>query len=160
MNATTDEVDVPLRLPRVLVPVCGLAIAVSGAIALWPLPPPRSLLAPTQSADEEVVPFRLASLDLDAFRVPIWVAPPPPPAPPTPEPPPPPLRLTLLAIVREGNNYKAALYDPDTDRLLVVASGESVSGRTVESVQSDRVSLRDSKGTRTLVLQQGKDKEP
>lgn len=97
---------------------------------------------------------RLAALDLDPFRAPIWVAPPGPAAEaePAKQAPPPPLKLQLLAITREGESYLAVLYDPETDRLHVVGAGESVGGRSVDSVEAGAIALRDGSGVRTLAL--------
>ena len=64
--------------------------------------------------------------------------------------PPLPLRLQLIAIVRDGEAFKAAVYDPDADRILVVAVGDSIAGRTVEQVRSADVTVRD--GTRSRLL--------
>jgi hypothetical protein len=101
----------------------------------------------------------LAALDLAAFRTPIWVAeptPPPPAAPAQPPPPPPPLKIQLLAIIREGDTaYRAAVYDPDTDQILVVAAGEKLGLRTVEQVDKSSLTLRDETGKRTLALKEG-----
>ena len=106
----------------------------------------------------EVAPLAkptIAALDLAAFRTPIWIAEPPPPAPVAaapPPPPPPPLKLQLLAIIREDNTHKAAVYDPDTDRLLVVSAGEKLGLRTVEQVDATSLTLRDDTGQRVLAL--------
>jgi hypothetical protein len=94
----------------------------------------------------------LPALDLAAFRAPLWVAQPPPPPPPAPAPAPPPLRLQLVAIVQEHAVYKAALYDPDQDRLLIVGTGESVAGRMVEQVAAGTVTIRDHGLARMLSL--------
>jgi hypothetical protein len=78
------------------------------------------------------------------------------PAPPPPPPaPPPPLKLQLLAIVREGGEYKAAVYDPDAGRMVIVGAGESVAGRGVASVAADAIELRDGAGVRRLALAEG-----
>ncbi|MFM9995673.1 MAG: hypothetical protein ACKVU4_07720 [Phycisphaerales bacterium] len=97
---------------------------------------------------------RLPDLDLDPFHAPVWVAPPAPadeaePAKPAPAPP---LKLQLLAITRAGEDYRAALYDPETDRLHVVGAGESVGGRSVDRVEANAIALRDGSGVRMLAL--------
>lgn len=139
----------PTRVPRWLIAGCAGVVAACAAWALWPLSsapiePPALYAAPRPLPSD----VRLA-LDLDAFRVPIWVAEPPPPPPsvaPARPPPAAPLRLQLLAITREGDRLCAVLYDPDSDRLHVVGDGEVVTGRTVEHVLADAVSFRDSGG--------------
>lgn len=142
------------RVPVALILASAAAVLASLGFALAPLdrpaPPRVDLSAPASAA-----PARLAALDLDAFRAPIWVAEPPPPPPPAPPPPaalPPPLRLQLLAIVRDAGTLRATLYDPDTDRLHVVAAGDTVGTRAVERVEPDAVHLRDEAGPRTLSL--------
>ncbi len=142
----------PTRVSRRTMFVCSAIVAVAAAWALRPLAPtakPAQLEEAPQSVSQG--PARLA-LDVDAFRAPIWVQAPqlsqaPPDAAPLP-----PLRIQLLAILREGDIYKAALYDPDADRLFIVASGESVAGRTVDRVLADAVALRDGGGGEVLTL--------
>jgi hypothetical protein len=95
------------------------------------------------------------AIDLDAFRAPLWVAPPaPPPAPPAAKPPPapPPLRLELLAIVRDENQIRALVYDPDSDRIMVVAEGDRVTDRTIERIGEAGVDIRTTHGLTTLAL--------
>jgi len=58
----------------------------------------------------------------------------------------------LLAVIRQDNNLKALLYDPDVDRLLLLGSGEELGGRTIEAVTKTGVSIRDDAGVRTLAL--------
>lgn len=144
------------RVPRMLLAGCAVAVGMCAAWAVWPTFVQAALVLPQQSAAEGGRPaITLAALDLDAFRVPVWVAPTPPPAPEKPAPPLPPLKLQLLAIIREGEVYKAALYDPDADKVLVVAAGETLgAGRAVEAVTATAVSVRDAggRGVRTLAL--------
>jgi hypothetical protein len=93
-----------------------------------------------------------AALDIAAYKAPLWIVEAPPPPPPPAPPPPPPLKLQLLAVITEGDIQKAAIYDPDTDRLFMVASGETVAGRMVENVDPRGVDLRDGKQVRRLAL--------
>ncbi|MFN0132484.1 MAG: hypothetical protein ACKVW3_08160 [Phycisphaerales bacterium] len=163
----------PTRIPRWLLAACGMAIIISLSFALAPLPRPHVETPALDTPAPAVGPTRIATLDVDAFRAPIWVADPPPPVPPPSSPPatpPPPVRLQLLAIIREPGpeastianatkadaaapwTYRATLYDPDTDRLYVVAAGDVVGTRTVERVDADEVRLSDAAGSRTLSL--------
>jgi hypothetical protein len=146
----------PTRVPRRLIAGGAIAIALSASWALWPVQVPNvpdPML--DSSTDKPRSAMTLTALNLDAFRTPIWVSPPPPPEPEKPAAPPPPLKLQLLAILSENGVYKAALYDPDTDTVLVVAAGETLgSARTVESVLADRVAVRDARGLRTLALRE------
>ncbi|MFN0131458.1 MAG: hypothetical protein ACKVW3_02835 [Phycisphaerales bacterium] len=163
----------PTRLPRWLLVACGIAIIISLSFAIAPLDWPHIETPALETPAPFEAPPRIASFDVDAFRAPIWVADPPPPI-PLPAaplaPPPPPLRLQLLAIIREPGpeastiantteasaaapwTYRATLYDPDTDRLYVVAAGDVVGTRTVERVGADEVRLSDAAGPRTLSL--------
>jgi hypothetical protein len=138
-----------------------LLLAASAAAAtLWafaPLDRP-ALEVPTFTETLPQENLEQERLDLIAFRAPLWIAPSPPPPPPPqprpepPPPPPPPLKFHLLAIVREADALKAVLYDPDTDRLLVVAEGEPLGSRRIERVHPSAVDIRDDRGVRTLSL--------
>lgn len=155
---------VPASAPRVLpripqargVILAGaLAAALCAVWALWPLPAVHVDTPRIEAGPPAPEPTRTVEpLDTAAFRTPLWVAQPPPPPPPAPAPPPPPLRLQLVAIVREGDVYKAALYDPDQDRLLVVGAGERIGSRLVEEVSAGEVTLKDGALTRTLALRE------
>lgn len=142
----------------VTAPVLGAAAACA-AWALWPLRPPPELtqgVAVEESQAERAAPgSETVALDTTAFAAPLWIAPPPPPpkpAPPAPPPPPPPLRLQLVGIVVEEGGPRAVLYDPDTDVLHIVASGEAVGSCVVESVSKAEVTLRQGDRLRTLAL--------
>lgn len=130
-------------------------IGACASFAAWPVsvsPPPES--APDLSEKEPAKKQTLA-LDLAAFRVPLWVAdpaPPPPPVAAAPPSPPSPLKLQLLAIIHESDVYKAAVYDPDSDRILVVAAGERIGGRSVDKIDKASLTLRDDTGKRVLAL--------
>jgi hypothetical protein len=100
----------------------------------------------------------MVALDVAAFDVPVWLTPPPPPLPPpavevAAKPSAlPPLKLELLGIIREGNTYRAVVYDPDTDKVAVVGSGDTLAGRKVDRVSVDALAIRDTSGIRTLTL--------
>jgi hypothetical protein len=64
----------------------------------------------------------------------------------------PPLKLQLLAILKDNGVFKAAVYDPDTDKILVVAAGEKIGSRTVDRVVASGATIRDALGARTLAL--------
>lgn len=149
----TPEVGPTRVRPRVVL-VCAAVVALAAGWAFRPLPP-RSIPAPLEETPETTAssPMRVA-LDVDAFRAPIWVQ--PPPSEPAPDAPPPqPLKIQLLAILRDGEVYRAALYDPDADRLFVAATGEAVAGRVIERVTADSVGLLDRGEVRTLSLAAG-----
>ncbi len=95
------------------------------------------------------------ALDLAAFRVPLWIAPPAPPPPPTPapsKPSPPPLKWQLLAIEHDDRGDSALLYDPDGDALLRVRPGQSLGERAIEKVTANGVEIREAGASRTLAL--------
>lgn len=130
--------------------------ALPAALALWAfaplaapsLPEPFADPAPESRGDARTTP------DVAAFHAPLWVTPPAPPPPEPPPPPLPPLRFQLLAVLHEHGVHTAVLYDPDSDRILIVAEGEELAqGRTVERVTAANVRIRDASGTRTLALE-------
>jgi hypothetical protein len=105
-------------------------------------------------------------IDPQVFTVKLWnPSPPPPPATPAPETLAAkpelakPLRLQLIGIITEGSGsdggtHRAAVYDPDTDRLLIVASGDRIAEHTITEVTSNTVELSDGRNTRTLSLKE------
>jgi hypothetical protein len=116
-----------------------------------------AVIEPPNATDTEAkdAPVALAALDRDAFRAPLWVAPPAPPPMAAAPPPLPPLKLQLLAVVHEGGEggtYKAMLYDPDSDKILLAGNGDTVVGKKVEKVTAAGVQIRDGTGLRTLAL--------
>ncbi len=131
-------------------------VAIAAAFAVWPV---HRVVVEAPRIELPQAEFKqLAALDLKAFRAPIWVAesaPTPPPAPTQPPPPPPPLKLQLLAILNEKGVYKAAVYDPDGDRIIVVAAGEKIGSRTADSITRTSLVLKDETGLRTLALKEG-----
>src|SRR6185503_5326007 len=111
------------------------------AAALWALAPLDSpdltvpdCTTPATATLQTGAKVAVASLDISAFRAPLWVAPsaPPPPAPAAPPPPPrPPFRLQLLAVFRDNGLDRALFYDPDRDRLVSVAEGQTIADAAV-----------------------------
>ncbi len=93
--------------------------------------------------------------DQGAFVVRLWNPPPPeardqrlaeqrvPPA----KPP----RLQLIGIIDDGRQLRAALYDPETDRLLIVGDGDHVKQHTI-TITADAVELADRRVTHRLTL--------
>ncbi len=62
------------------------------------------------------------------------------------------IRLQLIGIINDGGQLKAALYDPDTDRLLFVASGDRIRDHTVTAISAEDVELSDGRSTTRLTL--------
>jgi hypothetical protein len=149
-NDRTGDARVGKRVP--VLTLVGLSI--SAAWAFWPIETP-AIPGEVQITAGQENKGTLAALDVEAFRAPLWlVAAPPPPPPPAP-PPPQPLKLQLLAILNEGGVYKAAIYDPDSDKLFVAATGESAAGRKIERIGTNSIDLRDGDRMSTLALVQG-----
>ncbi len=68
-----------------------------------------------------------------------------------------PLRIQLIAIINEGDGrLRAAIYDVELDRLLIVASGDRVGGHTVTSVAAGGVELTDGRSATRLALREGR----
>ncbi len=162
-----DPLALSRRRTRAVLCVCVAAVAASAAWSLNPVAvpaieakatdPDRALLDTGLAADTEAAPIDLAVFDAPLWRI---VEAPPPPAPKpvvqAPPPPPPPLKLQLLGIRSDGDQRRAVLYDPDQDRVFIVASGESIAGREVDSITEASVLLRDRSGVRTLALTTGR----
>ncbi len=139
------------------------SLLLCAGFAAWPVTP--AVVEPEPNRPSEPgKSLEVAALDMAAFRIPVWVAepaPPPLPGPPSPAAPPPPLRIQLLAIIHEtgggvgGGAYKAAVYDIDADKILVVGSGEKIGSRSVDKVEPASLTLRDGAVTRTLSLKTG-----
>lgn len=135
--------------------------------ALRPLPAPPvigvELTAPP--ARDEAVDGAIESLDQAAFAALIWN----PPAAPersvagveaSASVPPP--RLQFIGIVHDTVEdgsvlLRAALYDPDTDTLHLVASGERIGAITVAAIERGEVSLECSGRTTILALRDDAD---
>ncbi len=62
------------------------------------------------------------------------------------------LRLQLIGISTDGDTLKAAIYDPDSDQLLIVASGQSILGHTVSEITKFTVAITDGSYTHHLQL--------
>ena len=131
------------------------SLGASAAWALWPLRTSDLVPALAGETPQTAPETAVAELDTSAFRAPLWISAPPPPPPAAAPAAPPPLKLQLLAVVREGGQYRAMLYDPDSDRILVAAEGERLGARTLERVTAAGVQIRDASGVRTLALRQG-----
>ena len=62
------------------------------------------------------------------------------------------IRFQLIGIINDGGQLKAALYDPDTDRLLIVQSGDRIRDHTVTAISAEDVELSDGRSTTRLTL--------
>ncbi|MCC6678647.1 MAG: hypothetical protein IT436_16050 [Phycisphaerales bacterium] len=157
--------------PRRIAAQAGIALTLLsvGWWALRPLDRPDLTFPasppPSESPGQPDGPSTLVALDDSAFRIPLWFTPAPaPPSTPSADTKPaplPPFKLQLLAIVREGDpsgagpagqQFKALLYDPDTDKIVEAAAGQSIGERTVVGITEREMTLKDRTGTRTLSL--------
>ena len=140
-------------------PITVILLLVPAASAAWAFAPIGRSLKVTHGVRQQegtaAPSVPLAPLDVEAFRCPLWVAPPAAPPPAAPPPPLPALRLQLLAIVKDGTGYRAMIYDPDADRVFAAGTGDTAAGRKVERVTASDVQLRDGGGLRTLALREG-----
>lgn len=163
MRSTSDPISAWRSRQRSALAIAGVALAISLAWALRPLPSPPALDAeldappPDGSGEDTIEPF-----DRAAFAAAIWN----PPAATerssatvettTPVPPP---RLQLIGIVHDTDEsgaviLRAALYDPDTDKLHLVASGERVGAVTVATIEPGVVFLESAGRTSRLALRE------
>lgn len=97
-----------------------------------------------------------APLDLSAFQVTLWNAPPPPQS-EEPQSPPvrtarQPLTMQLIAITTDGDQRIAALFDPATDQLHLVTVGDSIDQLSITVISEIHVELDDGRGPRRLEL--------
>jgi len=112
----------------------------------------------TRSEQSPVVQPSLA-LDGRAFAARIWDAPSAPAAPKAVAaraPKRPAFKLELIAIMNDGDERQAALYDPETDRLYIVANGDTVNQHTVTAINADAIELSDGTSTNRLTLKESK----
>lgn len=150
MSSPSDPISTWRGRQRIAHAAAAAGVAVSALWAWWPLQDPptidptvRAPAGPESPADGPT------PLDRAAFAAAVWN---PPPATERPaerapaDTAPPPLRLQLIGIARDpapdGEDVlRAALYDPDTDRLHIVAEGERVGAVTVTAVEPGMVRL-------------------
>lgn len=134
----------------------GWALAPGGP-APWTAPTVRTGSEPAHAAAMPDTP-RSMPVDAAAYQVALWVPPPEPPVEKA-KPQPPALKLQLLGIHHEREAgreiLRATLYDPDSDRVLIVADGQKLGAFTVTSVHAKGVNLSDGTLTRTLALDSG-----
>jgi hypothetical protein len=99
-------------------------------------------------------------IDPAVFAVNLWKTPPrvEPQEPAVAQAPPPPLNVQLIGIITEDGVAKAALYDGDSDRLLIVADGERLRDQVVRILPAGVVELTDGgRSTRRLLLRPDKE---
>lgn len=172
---SSGSADLPSKRSTSRLCIAGCIVCVGALMwALWPLEAggikreaeaisTRALAAAGQPKNAG----RIASapIDLRAFDAQLWKAPPKPPpiaaAPPAPAPAAPPLRLQLVAIIQEQLQTpgalapairRAALFDPDTNRLHSVSSGDTLLRYRVGTISADSLQLSDTNGSTSHTL--------
>ncbi|MHC4414370.1 MAG: hypothetical protein ACYS0G_03705 [Planctomycetota bacterium] len=63
-------------------------------------------------------------------------------------------RFELIAIIDEGEQRRAALYDTSADRIRIVRDGDRIEGHTVIAVSADAVELSFGQSIRRLTLEE------
>lgn len=169
MNMTSHHRD-PLAhqaaKTRVVLWTCVPLVLSAISTRWWPMGDSATSIGPetkqaaaTTSSGEVDLPGKRPRLDLAAFDRAMWLVPAAPEMPKiaaeAPAPPPPALTLQLLGLVNESGTTKAILYDSATDRVRVVAVGDSIGERTIERIDTQGVAIRDGAGVRTLALKGG-----
>lgn len=169
MPSPSDPTRVWQRRERLALAIGSCAVLASLAWALAPLSPVRDLdVELRRPAGGESGEDALPPVDRAAFAARLW-NPLPPPATPgaAPEPrqaaaasP----RLQLIGIVHDTAHdgeqiLRAALYDPDSDTLHIVASGEQIGGVLIAAVDPDSVRLEVGGRPATLALRDEPDSE-
>lgn len=152
-----DDTRVPRQNSTFLL-IGAALIASGGTWALWPLGP--SSVPVPETAPLDLVPLRRSvALDIDAFRTPLFVSPPLPAVVAAivdepPPPPPPPTRLQLLAILTDTPSFRAMLYDPDADCILIRSEGDPLGRGTVLRVTRNAMEFGEDNLKRTLTLRE------
>ena len=162
---TRHDPILALRRSTRRVVIVGAALVVAAfAWALWPIERAPLALAEATGQPQATPAAERLAFNADAFKATLWTPPPVPPTAPViaQKPPPPPLKLQLIGITRdtpaEGGTpvLRAALYDPESDQMLIVAAGEKItSGKaryTVASLTADTIELADGDTVRKLSL--------
>lgn len=153
-------VDLLARSKRRTRAVLVASASLVGACGLFAILPARVRPLPDVVSGSATTPPPAARPPIEpvSFSSSLWaVKPPPPPArataPAPPPPPPPPLKLQLLGILTEQDGPRAVLFDPESEKASVLAKGQSIAGRTVESIDASSVSFRSPAGHQRLSLQ-------
>jgi hypothetical protein len=150
LPSATNPISACKRRERAAAALAAPALLAAALWASWPLPRsphPHSTPETSDHPTDAVEPR--APFDRQAFAATIWNPLPQPERPaelaPSPPPPPPP-RLQLIGIARDAGPdglpiLRAALYDPDSDRLHILAAGERIGAVTILAVEPGLVRL-------------------
>jgi hypothetical protein len=134
-----------------------------GVWALGPLDPealPEVALSAPGSSSRQAAALMLAAAPFEAclWHVPELPAEPAPANRPSSPPQPRPAALELVSIIHEPQGLRAALFDPQSDRLLIVAQGERAGAQIVTAIRADAVEL--SEGPLISILKLAEEEEP
>jgi len=129
--------------------------ALGGMLSHRLVPPIPAALRPIREPSTD--PAARAPLDQRAFAAKLWNQPArqPDPAPSAAAKidPPKPLNLQLIGIIiDEAGVRKAAIYDPDADRTLIVSGGDAVRDFQVISITATGIELSDGSAVRRMAL--------
>lgn len=149
----TDPLEVARHRLGTARAVSVIVLLVAGVWAFWPLSVakveaedvvPRRSTLPESAESPAASIASLPELDIESFNAPLWTVAQPPP-PPAAAPPLPPMKLQLLGIdsLQEDGAvvYRAVLYDPDQDKVLVLRSGDTIGPRVIRHVDRRSVTL-------------------
>lgn len=154
LSSTNDPIRFVRRRALATWLTGGAALVPVAYWALRPLPKASAPVPALPTLSAESSPAEEQRIDPSVFAVTLWS--PRPPAPTTPpavraDPSPapaPPLKLQLIGIVAEPAiseseppQFRAALYDPETDRLYLVAPGEHVGIHRIGEITAHSVTV-------------------
>lgn len=146
----------------------GACCVIAMGVVIWLLARPLGPGYPGVGRDLPVPPSEpdvAGGIDASVFDVALWT---PPPAPVVKDavavaPPPPPLKFQLLGISGDGTNdspLRAALYDPDTDRVLLIGQGEKLSSFTVRTLTNEAIEFVNGTRIERLSLREPANSQP
>lgn len=151
---------------------CVVAAPALAASTWWAVQPPHIAPPPIEPSTSQVRPSiprapkpDSPSFDPNTFAINLWNPPAPPPAPAPADDQharaPTPLNVQLIGIITEGTGetaiYRAALYDVEQDRLLIVADGEQLRDRIVRILPGGLVELGHGNAKQRLLLRPDKE---
>lgn len=115
-----------------------------------------TLVDPALDASPVVIAApEVLAIDPQVFAVALWNPRPRPEAPPPAvEAPTEPIRLQLVAVVRDGTSLRAAVYDPEDDRIHLVTDGEMVRDFLVNQVTLAGVELSRNRSVHRLRIKE------
>lgn len=145
-----------------------ICCVIATGVVIWLWARPWGPDAPGLGRDLPVPPSEpdgAAGIDASVFDVALWT---PPPAPVVKDavavaPPPPPLKFQLLGISGDDTKdspLRAALYDPDTDRVILIGQGERLSSFTVRALTNEAIEFVDGARIERLSLREPANSQP